>query len=136
MPIYEYCCGKCSHVFEEWAQHFDSPDHEPCPKCGGEASRIVSNTSFVLKGQGWYVTEYGNKNKTNHESGAGAHESDGAKSAGEASAAPESAKSEAKKPEASSADSGKASASDSGTSSAKASESSKASGAKGDTKAA
>jgi len=59
MPIYEYRCSKCAHVFEEWAQHFDSPTAEPCPKCGGEAHRIMSNTSFLLKGGGWYATEYG-----------------------------------------------------------------------------
>lgn len=71
MPIYEYRCTACGNVFEEWGQHFDSPEHEPCPKCGGDAARIVSNTTFVLKGGGWYVTEYGS-HKTDHESGAGA----------------------------------------------------------------
>lgn len=71
MPIYEYRCTACGNLFEEWVKHFDSPEHEPCPKCGGDAARIVSNTSFVLKGGGWYVTEYGN-HKTDHESGAGA----------------------------------------------------------------
>lgn len=71
MPIYEYRCKACDTVFEEWAKSFDSPEHEPCPKCGGDAVRIVSNTTFVLKGGGWYVTEYGN-HKTDHESGAGA----------------------------------------------------------------
>lgn len=72
MPIYEYRCGKCGNVFEEWTRSFDSPEHEPCPQCGGDSVRIVSNTSFVLKGGGWYVTEYGNHKKTDHESGAGA----------------------------------------------------------------
>lgn len=71
MPIYEYRCTACGNLFEEWGQHFDSPEHEPCPKCGGDAARIVSNTTFVLKGGGWYVTEYGS-HKTDHESGAGA----------------------------------------------------------------
>lgn len=71
MPIYEYRCTACGNLFEEWVKHFDSPEHEPCPKCGGDAARIVSNTSFVLKGGGWYVTEYGS-HKTDHESGAGA----------------------------------------------------------------
>lgn len=71
MPIYEYRCRLCDHLFEEWAKSFDSPNHEPCPKCGGDAERIMSRTSFVLEGTGWYVTEYGNR-KTDHESGAGA----------------------------------------------------------------
>lgn len=71
MPIYEYRCSKCNKVFEEWTHHFDSPEHKVCPECGGDAERIISDTTFILKGQGWYVTEYGN-HKTDHESGAGA----------------------------------------------------------------
>ena len=45
MPIYEYRCRKCGNVFEEWVKTFDSPELEPCPKCGGDAERIMSNTS-------------------------------------------------------------------------------------------
>ncbi|MBO4311679.1 MAG: zinc ribbon domain-containing protein [Desulfovibrionaceae bacterium] len=59
MPIYEYYCTHCDRTFEEWTQHHDAPASMCCPKCGGEAGRIVSNTSFMLKGKGWYVTEYG-----------------------------------------------------------------------------
>ena len=43
MPIYEYRCRKCGNVFEEWVKTFDSPELEPCPKCGGDAERIMSN---------------------------------------------------------------------------------------------
>ena len=65
MPIYEYRCRNCGHIFEEWTQHFASPASEPCPKCGQPADHIISNTSFMLKGSGWYVTEYGtHKGKT------------------------------------------------------------------------
>lgn len=63
MPIYEYQCEKCSNVFEEWQSGFDEKDQE-CPECGGSAKRLISNTSFVLKGSGWYVTEYGGKKDT------------------------------------------------------------------------
>ena len=68
MPIYEYCCTECHQVFEEWQKDF----HERtlrCPICGGEAHRQISNTSFVLKGGGWYASGYckegsnGNKDK-------------------------------------------------------------------------
>lgn len=59
MPIYEYYCTHCDRTFEEWTQHHDAPASLRCTKCGGEAGRIVSNTSFMLKGKGWYVTEYG-----------------------------------------------------------------------------
>lgn len=57
MPIYEYRCCECAQIFEEWQK-----DHEPldlaCPMCGGKAEHIISNTSFVLKGSGWYATDY------------------------------------------------------------------------------
>lgn len=61
MPIYEYRCDACDTVFEEWRRHADDITEEPCPKCQTTAHRLISNTSFVLKGGGWYVTEYGNR---------------------------------------------------------------------------
>ncbi|MBU1003449.1 MAG: zinc ribbon domain-containing protein [Proteobacteria bacterium] len=59
MPIYEYCCKDCEQIFEEWQRNHDEVE-VPCPVCGNEAQRIISNTSFVLKGTGWYVTDYAN----------------------------------------------------------------------------
>ena len=59
MPIYEYRCESCGHVFEDMVL---SGHKEPdtCPKCGAaKVDRLISNTSFQLKGSGWYVTEYG-----------------------------------------------------------------------------
>ena len=59
MPFYEYRCGKCAHEFEEMQRITDPPVHK-CPKCGKKAvERLISRTSFVLKGSGWYVTDYG-----------------------------------------------------------------------------
>lgn len=62
MPIYEYRCAECQQLFEEWCKHVKehSMPHT-CPICKGQAHRIVSNTSFALKGGGWYVTEYGSR---------------------------------------------------------------------------
>ena len=57
MPIYEYHCQKCGHEFEVLQKHFDV-DEVPCEVCGGKAKRMISNTTFVLKGTGWYVTDY------------------------------------------------------------------------------
>ncbi len=59
MPIYEYQCKKCSTIFEEWLNSSESDLEQTCPNCKEKAQRIVSQTSFVLKGSGWYVTEYG-----------------------------------------------------------------------------
>lgn len=59
MPIYEYHCPKCQKIFEEWVHISEGQSTVPCPDCGTEAQRIMSETSFVLKGSGWYVTDYG-----------------------------------------------------------------------------
>ena len=57
MPIYEYCCQECHHIFEEW--HKDYTEKERlCPVCGAKAKRMISNTAFILKGSGWYATDY------------------------------------------------------------------------------
>ena len=60
MPIYEYSCPECETLFEEWQTGFEERT-QPCPECGAESRRIISNTSFVLKGSGWYVTDYASK---------------------------------------------------------------------------
>ena len=67
MPIYEYQCPKCQHTFEEWVKASESHGQEPCPKCGEPSPRIMSQTSFVLKGGGWYVSDYGYRKGVNEE---------------------------------------------------------------------
>lgn len=59
MPIYEYRCTACNRISEEWVRSFDASDTETCPHCGQVSQRIMSHTSFQLKGGGWYVTDYG-----------------------------------------------------------------------------
>ncbi|MGE4441082.1 MAG: FmdB family zinc ribbon protein [Desulfomicrobium sp.] len=68
MPIYEYCCEDCQQIFEEWQKDFQDRE-KICPVCGGTSQRLISNTSFVLKGGGWYASGYskesgGNGKKT------------------------------------------------------------------------
>ena len=57
MPIYEYQCESCSRRFEVM-QRMTEPLLATCEKCGGHVRRLISQTSFVLKGSGWYVTDY------------------------------------------------------------------------------
>ncbi|OGQ89444.1 MAG: hypothetical protein A2289_07510 [Deltaproteobacteria bacterium RIFOXYA12_FULL_58_15] len=68
MPIYEYECGKCGEVFEVFQKLSDPP-----PKthtCGSrKIRRIMSQTSFILKGTGWYVTDYARKDKGGDDNG-------------------------------------------------------------------
>ena len=80
MPIYEYHCDACDTDFEEWHRHADDLTEVPCPGCKKTAHRVISNTSFVLKGGGWYVTEYGNR-KTDSSGKAGAETASGAPAA-------------------------------------------------------
>ena len=63
MPIYEYKCKKCGEV-SEFIKSINTNDKtEVCPECGGKAVRIMSQSSFILKGSGWYVTDYKSSKK-------------------------------------------------------------------------
>jgi putative FmdB family regulatory protein len=59
MPIYEYECAKCG-VFEVNQRITDDPLRK-CPTCRAKVKKLISNTSFQLKGSGWYVTDYARK---------------------------------------------------------------------------
>ena len=56
MPIYEYRCRKCGEF--EVTQRITEPPLARCPTCRGKVTKLISNTSFQLKGSGWYVTDY------------------------------------------------------------------------------
>jgi putative FmdB family regulatory protein len=56
MPIYEYRCDKCGQF--EIMQKITERALKRCPTCQGEVTKLISNTSFQLKGSGWYVTDY------------------------------------------------------------------------------
>jgi putative FmdB family regulatory protein len=56
MPIYEYHCEHCGE-FEEM-QRITDPPLARCPRCRRKVRRLISSTSFQLKGTGWYVTDY------------------------------------------------------------------------------
>jgi putative FmdB family regulatory protein len=57
MPIYEYKCCKCSQIYEIWQKISDTPP-DKCTECGGPLHKLVSLSSFQLKGGGWYVDGY------------------------------------------------------------------------------
>ncbi len=57
MPIYEYECPDCGKHFEIFQKFSDEP-LSICPECGGHVHKLISQTSFILKGTGWYVTDY------------------------------------------------------------------------------
>lgn len=59
MPIYEYKCNKCG-VFEAM-QGIKEVPLKKCPTCKSKVERQMSRGSFILKGSGWYATDYANK---------------------------------------------------------------------------
>ena len=71
MPTYEYECPKCPRVFEV-RQRITEPALVTCDRCGGPIHRLLSPAPFILKGGGWYVTDYpseARKKGTSSESG-------------------------------------------------------------------
>jgi len=59
MPIYEYKCAKCGVV--EVMQGIKEAPLKKCPNCKSKVERMISSSSFVLKGSGWYATDYAKK---------------------------------------------------------------------------
>jgi putative FmdB family regulatory protein len=73
MPIYEYQCGSCGHVFDELQKISDAP-LTVCPECKKrKLKKLLSAPKFRLKGGGWYETDFKTGDKRNiAESGASA----------------------------------------------------------------
>lgn len=59
MPVYEYDCPKCGVI--EVTQRITEDPLKKCPTCRRKVSKLISLSSFSLKGSGWYVTDYGGK---------------------------------------------------------------------------
>jgi putative FmdB family regulatory protein len=65
MPIYEYQCQACGHQLEK-LQKVNDPVLVDCPHCHKPTlQKLMSATSFQLKGTGWYATDFKNPNKAN-----------------------------------------------------------------------
>ncbi len=60
MPIYEYECTECGKV-EEVLQNFSDAPLTTCSVCSGKLNKLISQSTFHLKGSGWYVTDYAGK---------------------------------------------------------------------------
>jgi putative FmdB family regulatory protein len=58
MPTYQYRCTKCHYEFEEF-QKISEPPIEKCPRCGRKTERVITGgAGFLLKGSGFYSTDY------------------------------------------------------------------------------
>jgi putative FmdB family regulatory protein len=63
VPIYEYQCSKCGEVFEAFQRITDEPLSQ-CKFCQGKVEKLISQSSFQLKGSGWYLTDYARRNSS------------------------------------------------------------------------
>ena len=67
MPTYEYACPDCNHQFER-VQPITADPIKTCPECGKrKVHRLISATSFILKGGGWYSDGYADKKAASKE---------------------------------------------------------------------
>ncbi len=57
MPLYEYKCTKCSHIFEK-QQKITDASIKKCPKCRGAVNKIFSASGIIFKGSGFHNTDY------------------------------------------------------------------------------
>lgn len=91
MPIYEYKCLQCGEVFEAFQKITDQPLTK-CRTCHGKVEKLISHTSFQLKGSGWYLTDYARKSQPSHTPTADTTKAGGKAAAGSDSAASGSSK--------------------------------------------
>ena len=57
MPTYDYRCDQCDRTFEVRQRISEAP-LPTCERCGGPIRRLLAAAPFILKGGGWYVTDY------------------------------------------------------------------------------
>ena len=100
MPIYEYSCQKCGVV--EITQRITEKALSKCPTCKSKVKKLISNTSFQLKGTGWYVTDYARKGQSGEPKSDSGSKSSSSSSSSSSSDTKSETKSETKKTESSS----------------------------------
>ena len=71
MPVYEYECSDCKNVFEVQQKMADKP-LTVCSECNGRLKKIISSSSFQLKGGGWYSDGYASPSSSSKSSEASA----------------------------------------------------------------
>lgn len=79
MPIYDYRCDHCGHVFSA-VQSFSDEALEKCPNCGKKPRRLLSMPAIVFKGSGWYKTDSRPADKSSDSSGTSAEKKTDTKS--------------------------------------------------------
>lgn len=82
MPRYDYECTKCGHTFE-LEQRISAAPRERCPKCRGKVIRVISGgVGVILKGNGFYSTDYRSESYKKAARADGAGHGDGSSTVG------------------------------------------------------
>jgi putative FmdB family regulatory protein len=68
MPLYEYRCTNCHHVFDKVHEVGGTPG--PCPNCGGMPQRIFTSVGLIFKGSGFHTTDYRKRGSANGDAAA------------------------------------------------------------------
>jgi putative FmdB family regulatory protein len=95
MPFYEYECTKCNHQTEVF-QKITDPPITKCELCNGKMKKLISQSTFHLKGSGWYVTDYTSKSGGYDGKTGSGNENSKSEASKEAKNASESTKKESK----------------------------------------
>ena len=96
MPLYEYQCKACKHIFEK-IQKFSDPLVTKCPKCGkDEVEQMLSAPAIKFKGAGWYVNDYAKKGSKGASSSSSGESSSDIKSESKSESKASDSKSETK----------------------------------------
>lgn len=85
MPIYEYRCKKCGKSVEA-IQKVDDPPLKKCETCSGPLEKLISRSSFQLRGGGWFDSGYSSGSGSGSSGSSGSSSkssSDDKKSSGE-----------------------------------------------------
>jgi putative FmdB family regulatory protein len=91
MPLYEYRCRSCHEVFEV-LQKYGDRSLRKCERCGGKLEKLISRTSFLLKGGGWFADGYGSSSSRGPGAGTESGKSSSEKKAEKKSPAPKGGK--------------------------------------------
>ncbi|MBN3033341.1 MAG: zinc ribbon domain-containing protein [Candidatus Saganbacteria bacterium] len=67
MPLYDYKCAKCGHIFEVQQKISEEP-LKYCPNCKGPIKRLISPAGIVFKGSGFHVTDYSKSHRSSVDS--------------------------------------------------------------------
>jgi putative FmdB family regulatory protein len=115
VPTYEYECRQCRRRFEV-RQRISEPALSTCEECGGPVQRLLAATPFILKGGGWYVTDYPSADRqkalsgeSNDKPSTGSEVKSGTTAETSSSSSASTASGESSKPSATSKDSGESS---------------------------